>query len=369
MELVLTDEQRLLRDSAGKFIERHAGPKAHRRVRETAAGFDAARLHEAAAAGWLGLVVPEAAGGLGLGATELAIVAEEAGRGLMTEPVAAIAASARTIADGGNDALTEALLPKLIAGETVIIPVLPEASGGSAGEPTFSASATSGGGLRLSGAARFVPGAESAGGFIVAAAIRDGTVLVHLRRDGAAQAGGRRTVDGGNWSGLKVDNLEIAAADIVAGPNAGAATLETMRGYLLTGLAAEMLGIMEQALDLALGYLKTRVQFNRPIGSFQALQHRAVNDYMEVELTRSLLYQVCAAIDAGRGTPAMVAALKSRASEAVISVTKSAIQMHGAIGFTDEYDAGLYLRRAMALAVQHGDTGTHRKRFAELAAG
>ena len=369
MELVLTDEQRLLRDSAGKFVERHAGPKAHRLARETASGFDAARLREAAEAGWLGLVVPEAAGGLGLGATELAIVAEAAGRGLMTEPVAAAAASARAIADGGNEALVSALLPNLVAGEAVIVPVLPEASGGVVAGRSVSATATSGGGLRLTGSMRFVTGADAADGFIVPAAMRDGLAIVHLRRDGFVQTDGRRTVDGGGWSGLKVDNVEIAAGDVVAGPNAGLAVLETMRSYLLIGLAAEMLGVMEQALDLALGYLKTRVQFNRPIGSFQALQHRAVDDYMEVELTRSLLYQVCAAADAGRGTPAMVAALKSRASEAVISVTKSVIQMHGAIGFTDEYDAGLYLRRAMALSVQYGDASTHRRRFAELAAG
>jgi alkylation response protein AidB-like acyl-CoA dehydrogenase len=283
--------------------------------------------------------------------------------------VAAIAASARALADGGNDTLADGLLPKLVSGECVVISVLPEASGRADGVPAFSAAASSGGGLRLNGAAKFVPSAESADGFIVPAAMREGTVLVHLRRDGVVRPGGRRTVDGGGWSGIAAENLDVAAGDIVAGPNAGAATLETMRRYLLIGLAAEMLGVMEQALDLALGYLKTRVQFNRPIGSFQALQHRAVNDYMEVELTRSLLYQVCAAVDAGRGTPAMVAAVKSRASEAVVSVTKSVIQMHGAIGFTDEYDAGLYLRRAMALSVQYGDAATHRRRFAELAAG
>jgi len=366
MELVLTDEQRLLRDSAARFVERHAGPKAHRRARETASGFDAARLREAAAAGWLGLVVPDAAGGLGLGATELAIVAEEAGRGLMTEPVAQIAAAARALADGGNEALTSSLLPKMVAGDAIVVPVLPESSGAAASP--FAATA-SGGGLKLAGNARFAPGAASADGFIVPATTRDGTVLVHLPRERVGRTEARRTVDGGGWSDLTADDLDVAAGDIVAGPNAGAATLETMRNFLLIGVAAEMLGVMEQALDLALGYLKTRVQFNRPIGSFQALQHRAVNDYMEVELTRSLLYQVCAAVDAGRGTPSMVAALKSRASEAVVSVTKSVIQMHGAIGFTDEYDAGLYLRRAMALSVQYGDAATHRKRFAELATG
>jgi alkylation response protein AidB-like acyl-CoA dehydrogenase len=126
---------------------------------------------------------------------------------------------------------------------------------------------------------------------------------------------------------------------------------------------------MAAALDMAVGYVKTRVQFGRPVGSFQAVQHRAVNDHMEVELTRALLYQVCAALDGARATPAMTAALMARSAEAVISVTRSAIQMHGAIGFTDEYDAGLYLRRAMALSVAYGGASAHRARFAELVAG
>ena len=113
--------------------------------------------------------------------------------------------------------------------------------------------------------------------------------------------------------------------------------------------------------------MKSREQFGRPIGSFQALQHRAVNDHTEIELTRSLLYQVCGAFDAGNSNRSLAAAVNARASDAVLSVTKSVIQMHGAIGFTDEYDAGLYLRRAMTLSARYGNASFQRKRYATLA--
>jgi alkylation response protein AidB-like acyl-CoA dehydrogenase len=134
------------------------------------------------------------------------------------------------------------------------------------------------------------------------------------------------------------------------------------------GTSAELLGIMEGANARALDYIKTRVQFGRPIGAFQALQHRAVNQYVDVEVTRSLLYQAVHTIDAGSGSPAFASAVKARCSSSALEVTKAAIQLHGAIGFTDEHDIGLYLKRAMTLASLWGTAAQHRARFARLAA-
>ena len=153
---------------------------------------------------------------------------------------------------------------------------------------------------------------------------------------------------------------------LIAGAKQGNALAADSYDRLLLGTAAEMLGVMGQSLELALGYVKTREQFGRPIGSFQALQHRAVDAHIQMELTRSLLFQVCAAFDSGRGSRAMAAAVKARASAAVLDVTKSVIQMHGAIGFTDEYDAGLYLRRAMTLSARYGNAAWHRDRYVAL---
>ena len=176
----------------------------------------------------------------------------------------------------------------------------------------------------------------------------------------------RGRVDGTGHAALVLNDVAVPEDAVIAsgarGTEVAAATLD----LVLLGTSAEMLGIMEQGLALALDYLGTREQFGRPIGSFQTLQHRAVNDHVDIELTRSLIYQVCAALDEGRGNRAMVAAVKARASDAVLSVTKSMVQMHGAIGFTDEYDASLYLRRAMALSSQYGNAAWHRKRYARL---
>ena len=176
----------------------------------------------------------------------------------------------------------------------------------------------------------------------------------------------RRTVDGGRFGRVELSDVSVPQDHVVAGPNRAPAVIARARDAMLVGLGAELLGVMEQSLDIALEYIKVREQFDRPIGSFQALQHRSVNDFVDVELTRSLLFQVCAAFDEGRGTPEMAAALKAKATGAALKVTKSAIQMHGGIGFTDEHDIGLYLKRAMALSAQYGNETVQRRRVLEL---
>jgi alkylation response protein AidB-like acyl-CoA dehydrogenase len=153
---------------------------------------------------------------------------------------------------------------------------------------------------------------------------------------------------------------------MLIGPNLAEAVLERHHDFALLAAAAELLGVMEGASELTLEYLKIRKQFGRAIGSFQALQHRAVDNYVLIESTRSFLYQTCE-----RGSPlssSIVSALKSYASGAALTVTKSAIQLHGAIGFTDEYDAGLYLKRAMWLSAHLGNEAAHRRRYGILAA-
>ena len=364
MELVLDEEQTILRESADKLIERHAGPARFRELRDTEHGFDPARLAVVAEAGWLSLLVPEERDGLALGTTEAALVLEAAGRGLMTEPVAAVMASAQALASG-PEAL-RATLEELMAGGSIIVPALHDPA---AGDPEGARvqAAPADGGFRLTGRTGAVPGAAAAGGFIVNAWSGDGIVVCLVRRGaGGLEILQRDRVDGTGHAALALADVAVAAEAVIADGAQGAEVAAATLDLMLLGTSAEMLGIMEQGLALAVDYLGTREQFGRPIGSFQALQHRAVNDHVDIELTRSLLYQVCAAMDEGRGNRAMVAAVKARASDAVLSVTKSMVQMHGAIGFTDEYNASLYLRRAMALSSQYGNASWHRKRYARL---
>ena len=364
MELVLDEAQTILRESADKLVERHAGPARFRELRTTEHGFDPARLAVVAEAGWLSLLVPEERDGLGLGTTEAALVLESAGRGLMTEPIAAVMAAARAVASG--PAAMGATLEGLTSGGSVILPALHDPAADDPAGARVQAT-PAGSGFKLSGRTGAVPGAPAAGGFIVNARSGDGNVVCLVPRDAnGLEIQQRGRVDGTGHATLALNDVAVPADAVIAsgaqGTEVAAATLD----LVLMGTSAEMLGIMEQGLALAVDYLGTREQFGRPIGSFQALQHRAVNDHVDIELTRSLLYQVCAAMDDGRGNRAMVAAVKARASDAVLSVTKSMVQMHGAIGFTDEYNASLYLRRAMALSAQYGNAAWHRKRYARL---
>lgn len=366
MELVLNEEQQLLRESAEKLIRRYAGPRAHRALLDTENGFERDRLVAVAEAGWLSLLVPEARGGLDLGTTEVALVLEEAGRGLMTEPIAAMIASAPALACGSAQTLS--VLEEVLAGQTIVLPVLHDPFMDENDDPNLKAK-PAGNGFRLTGRTTPVPHAGSAGAYLVNTRAEDGGVLCLVRKEaGGLEINSRTKVDATEHASLTFKEVNVPAEDVVAIEGEGAKLAEETFDRVMLGVAAEMLGVMEQGLALAIEYMKTRQQFGRPISSFQSLQHRAVNDHIEIELTRSLLYQVCTAMDEGRGHRAMVSAVKARASESVLSVTKSMVQMHGAIGFTDEYDASLYVRRAMSLAVQYGNAACHRKRFARLSA-
>tara|TARA_Y100001960_G_scaffold40239_1_gene39132 strand:- start:2386 stop:3576 length:1191 start_codon:yes stop_codon:yes gene_type:complete len=369
MELVLNEDQKLLRESAEKLVERCGGAGKHRNLRNTEPGFDDSRLKTISKAGWLSLMVPEKSGGLGLGVTELALVLEQAGRGLLTEPVAALAAAARAVGVGqaATGASTEEALNKVVTGENILIPVLQDPLVPDEKRERIFAEHYHYG-YQLTGVRRGVPFSDAAHGFIVDANTSDGIILIIVPQDTRGlNIKISRSVDGTAHGTLEFSEVTLMADELlISGVRQGEALAANIHDRMLLGVSAEMLGVMEQALELATSYMKTREQFGHPIGSFQALQHRAVNNQIEIELTRSLLYQACEAFDSGNGNRAMVAAVKTRASEAVVSVTKSVIQMHGAIGFTDEYDAGLYLRRAMTLAAQYGNAAEHKERYAIL---
>ena len=184
MELVLTDEQKPLRDSAARLIERRAGPAQHRALRDTGSGFDRGVLVEIGEAGWLALLVGEDAGGLGLGATELALVLEQAGRGLLTAPVTAVAAAAWAIAEGGNETLGADVLPDIIAGKRIVLPAIQETPMVVDFDNVAAAAKPDGGrGFSLNGRKAFIAGGAGADGFLVNARAPDGMALCYVPAD------------------------------------------------------------------------------------------------------------------------------------------------------------------------------------------
>jgi len=360
MDLHLTSEQTLLRESAAKFIGA-AGPKVARGFREQVPGFAPARLRQVGELGWLGILVPDSLNGLDLGLTELALVLEQAGRGLVCEPIglATISAAALALARPPHP-----MLERVVAGSALVVPALQENAGGDDPLAPRTRAAGNGGVTRLTGQKMFVC-ADGADGFLVSAAGRDGPALYHVRRDApGCTLSTTQTVEGRR---LAVLGLEGVPADLIRPHESSMNAVEVLHNLALIALSAELLGVMEKAQEMTLDYLRIRKQFGKLIGSFQALQHQAVNIYIRLEATRSLIFQVAANNDALRIDPAMAVAVKAKASEEALIVTKACIQLHGAIGFTDEHDIGLYLKRAMLLSSLFGNAAAQRRRYAAIA--
>jgi len=349
VDLLLTEPQTLLAETATRLFADHGGPKPLRALRTATAEFDADAWRAMIAAGWLATAVAEPHGGHGLGAFDLALALEQAGRQLLMVPLLEAAAVARTLSRVTDAERTEAALADLLRGTRLIVPAL-------APDITYDRRA----GV-LDGTISFVAYGGTADAFLVAA---DSVLALVPRADVAIAT--ERNVDGSTASRLTFNKTYIPAESVLATGAEAKRLAAQLHDLLALGAAVVLVGLAAAALDVALDYVKLRQQFGKPIGSFQVLQHRAVNGFIDIELNRSLVYRVLAAFDAGEHHPAMVSAAKARASRAALQITRDALQMHGAIGYTEEHDIGLYYKRAMALAAQYGGELGHTGRFSTL---
>jgi len=360
MDLHLTSEQALLRDSAVKFIGA-AGPKVARMFREQDPSFAPARLRQAGELGWLGILVPNSAGGLGLGLTELALVLEQIGRGLACEPIGLAAISAAGLGQGSTP---HPMLERVMTGAALVVPALQEGAYGD--DPLRPRTQVAGeeGALRLSGKKMFVC-ADGADGFLVSASGRNGPVLCYVGRD----APGCTLSETQTVEGRKLASLSFAdtPTDLIPASSSSRNAVDSLHNLALLALSCELLGVMEKAQEITLDYLRIRKQFGKLIGSFQALQHQAANIYIRTEATRSLVFQIAANNDPFCIDPALAVAVKAKASEDAMFVTEACIQLHGAIGFTDEHNIGLYLKRAMLLSSLFGNAAAQRRRYVAVA--
>jgi alkylation response protein AidB-like acyl-CoA dehydrogenase len=356
MDVHLTAEQILLRDSAAKFIAA-AGPKIARAARGRLPSFAPGRLRQVGELGWLGMLVPSSADGPALGLTEMAVVLEQAGRGLVCEPIGLAIITAAALAQGHAP---HPILRRAMRGDALVVPALQE----SAHDPLALRTEATGARVpRLTGMKMSVC-ADGADGFLVSARGSDGPALYYVPRDGVGVSVATATTVDGRM--LATVQLKDASGDLVPARQSSRGAVEALTDLALIALSAELVGVMEGAQELTFEYLRVRKQFGKPIGSFQALQHKAVDIYIKTETVRSLLYQVAAANDPYRIDPALAVAVKAKASEDALAVTQTCIQLYGAIGFTDEHDIGLYLKRAMLLSSLFGNAAAQRRRYIEL---
>ena len=373
---VLTDEQSMLRDQAQAWTQEKAPVSAFRKMRDGGAplGYDPAVFSEMAEMGWAGVIIPEAYGGSEFGYLSLGLILEETGRTLAASPLLASAlAAASAIILGGSESQKQAWLPKIASGEVVATLAVDEGPR-HAPERLALAAVKSGDGFVLNGEKTFVLEGGAAQLLVVAArtsgkAGDTGGITLFLVP--ADAPGVTRTTlklaDSRGAADIQFKDVPVRADAILGEAGKGWPLLEKTLDRARAGLAAEMLGSANQAFDMTLDYLKTRVQFSQVIGGFQALQHRASKMFGELELARSCVEAALAAIDADAPDVAELASLaKGQMGETLFLVSNELIQMHGGIGMTDDHDAGLYLKRARATEAAFGGRAYHRDRFAQL---
>ena len=372
MPLFLNDEQQMLADTVRDFVAEHA-PVSHLRALRDAddpTGFSRDLWKQFAEMGFTGILVGEDHGGLGLGHVEAGVVLEEIGRNLSPSPFLSTAVTAVEALRGTAQA--ERWLPGIAAGDTIAALAIDEAA---KHRDTFELRAErSGNGFRLTGTKRFVTHGHVADLIIVAARTagsaedRDGITLFAVPKDAAnLSADPRRLADSSLASHLSFEGVEVDADAVIGEVDAGSAPLDRLLRAGRTGASAELLGVGGGAMDMTMGYLKQRKQFGAPIGSYQALQHRAAHLYSEMEVARAAVLKAQQLLDAGQEADDAVSVAKAQTALATTLSVNEGVQMHGGIGMTDEYDIGFYMKRARVLSELWGDANYHADRLARAA--
>ena len=380
MDIALSEEQQLLKDSAERFIERDYTFDTRRRIAATEDGFDRGVWRQFADLGWLGLAMPEDHGGLDGSLADTAVLMEALGRGLVVEPyLSTVLLGGGLLRYGGSAAQQAALIPPVIAGETLLAFAFAERQSRYNLANVETTARAANGGYVLDGAKGVVVHGASAHKLIVSARTagdsRDEAGISLFLVDGAAAGVARRgypTVDGLHGAEVTLDGVAVSNADLIGEAGAAFALIERVIDEARAATGAEAVGVMAVLVDATVAYLKNREQFGTPIGSFQVLQHRAVDMFNELELSRALVHRAAAAIassDDALNRARAASAAKVQIGRAGKLIGQQAIQLHGGMGMTDELFVSHYFKRLTMLGALFGDADYHLKRFAALGGG
>jgi alkylation response protein AidB-like acyl-CoA dehydrogenase len=376
MNFGFNEEQELLRGTARKFFENECPSASVRELMETPEGMTPALWAKLAEQGWLGLVYPEAYGGMGLGFVDLTVLMEEMGRAVLPGPYfSAVLLGGLTVLEAGSEAQKKQWLPAIAGGERRLALAWLEPSA-VLGPGGIELQATRAGDrYTLAGTKLFVPDAHTADAVIVAARTGGG---------GSAEEGVSLFLLPAGTPGLTVTLLptmdatrklcEVTLGGVTVGPEslvgaagAGWPPLDRVLQRATVMLCAEMCGGAQRVLDMTVEYAKIRQAFGRPIGSYQGVKHRAADMLVDVENSKSITYYAAWALDEGSPeAPLAVSMAKAYVSDAYRRVAAAGIQLHGGIGFTWEHDLHLYFKRAKGSEFAFGDATYHRERVAQL---
>ncbi len=376
MALVLNEEQIMLRDAAKDFLNACAPPSHLRQLRDAgdATGFSPGLWAEMVEMGWSAIIIPEAFGGLDYGCTPLGLLLEECGRTLSPSPLLSTALlGTSTLILSGNETVCARWLPQIAAGEKLLALAFEESTRHHP-EGIATRAEPEGKDYRLNGHKQAVIDGGTADAFIISTRTRSGKnpdagiSLFLLPKDTSGLTlETTELLDTRRSARLTLNNVILSREHLLGPLHGGYLILQAVLDRGRIGMAAEMLGLAQEVFERTMGYLQERKQFGVPIGSFQALQHRAAILYGEIELCKSVVLKALQAIDANSAEVPMLASLaKARCGPTAALASAEGIQMHGGIGMTDEFDIGFFIKRWRALNQQLGDSRYHLDRFAQL---
>jgi alkylation response protein AidB-like acyl-CoA dehydrogenase len=372
MDFAFSEEQEMLRSSARTLLAKASPSAVVRKLMETEDAYDADLWKKVAEQGWTALGIPEEYGGFGT-FLDLVVVLEETGRVLLPGPFfETMGMAVPAILEAGTDAQKKEVLSAIAAGDARATLAFTEPSGRWDAEGVTLSAQKSGDGWTLNGTKLFVPGAGVADYMVVAARTRSSgeegiTLFLVKGRPAGMSVKPLSTLDMTHkWYEVKFDNVQLGGDALMGEADKGWVPLRRALDWATAGICAEMVGGAQKVLEDSVEYAKTRQQFGKPIGIYQAVSHKLADMLLEVESAKSVTYYAAWTVDADAPDRALACSIaKAYTSDAYRHATGSGIQVHGGIGFTWEHDMHLYFKRAKASEVTLGDPTFHRELVAE----
>lgn len=375
MDFTYTEVQQMLQDQVQKFVQKSYDFETRNKIMESDEGYSKEFWQLFAELGWLAVPFSEDDGGLGGSAVDLMVMMEEFGKANLVEPYTSTAVLCGTLIAGlAEGEQKQSLIEQIISGEIQLACAYIEPQSRFNPINIETSAVESGGNITLNGRKIGVLNGESADQFIVIARESGDSLdkegisafLVAADAEGLSQKS-YPTVDGKRAAELELNNVPVIAR--IGASGAAADALQASIDRAIVGICAEAVGALESLLQRTVEYSKTRKQFGTPIGTFQALQHRMADMFIECQLARSIVMMAAMSLDSQDSSEEQtraVSAAKSRVGKAIKAVGQEAIQIHGGIGMTDELDVGHYFKRVTALDIQFGDGEYHTERYASL---
>lgn len=377
MDFGFSEEQEMLRQTARAFLEENCPTTFVRQMMEDDQGYASALWKEMADLGWLGLAFPEEYGGQGLGFVDLTVILEEMGAALLPSPFfSTVLLAGQTLLIGGSEEQKKTHLPKIADGSLLATLALTESTGrfDAAGVAEVKAIPQDDGSFRLSGTKLFVPEAHIADVLVVAARTKEAgdasfgisLFLVNSDSQGISTTLLKTMDQTRKQCEVVLDNVSVGRDRLIGMIDMGWPIMQKVLNIATAALCAEMIGGAQRVLDMSVAYAKERVQFGRPIGSFQAIKHKCSEMMLQVESAKSAAYYAAWAVDEDvPEAPLAVSMAKAYCSDAYRYTAGEGIQVHGGIGFTWEHDMHLYFKRAKYSEFMFGDATYHREQVAQ----